>query len=42
VVVVNDIDTNSDFNPMIYAREILTELKEFLMRSWDLVVKKQP
>ncbi len=41
-VVVNDIHTNSDFNPLLYAEQILKEIKIFIMRSWDATIKKLP
>ena len=41
-VVVNDINTNSDYNPLLYAAPILAELKQYLLKTWDSRVKKEP
>jgi hypothetical protein len=38
--VVNDINTNSDFNFLLYAESILAELKTFLLKYWEDDVKK--
>ena len=34
-VVVNDANTNSDFNPLLYASSILKEFKSYLKRQWE-------
>ena len=37
-----DSDGNYDFNPLLYAENILKEFKTFLMKTWDQTVKKLP
>jgi hypothetical protein len=39
---VNDINTNSPFNPLLYAENILSDFRSFLIKLWDQTVKKLP